>query len=107
MFGSEIEYKLPLANSLRIAIVSYNISNIELATKIQEKIMISKKKKFQIIQVEHISDLFKYQENNKEEKNKGLIDKKWINNIINFIPSVIVLNYQIKPDTNKDLEEKN
>jgi hypothetical protein len=107
MFGSEIEYKLPLANSLRIAIVSYNISNIELATKIQEKIMISKKKKFQIIQVEHISDLFKYQENNKEEKNKGLIDKKWINNIINFIPSVIVLNYQIKPDANKDLEEKN
>ena len=51
MFGSEIEYKLPLANSLRIAIVSYNISNIELATKIQEKIMISKKKNFKLFKL--------------------------------------------------------
>jgi len=45
MFGSEIEYNLPLTNSMRIAIVSYNIQNIELATKIQEKIIISNKKK--------------------------------------------------------------
>jgi hypothetical protein len=40
MFGSEEEYKIPLTNSMRVAIVSHNIQNIELATKIQENILI-------------------------------------------------------------------
>ena len=107
MFGSEIEYNLPLTNSMRIAIVSYNIQNIELATKIQEKIIISNKKKLQITHVENISDLFKYKEIPKEEVNNGLINKKWINNIINFVPSVIILNYQLQSGINRELEEKN
>ena len=107
MFGSEIEYNIPLTNSMRIAIVSYNIQNIELATKIQDKIIILNKKKLQITHVENISDLFKYKEKPKEEVSNGLINKKWINNIISFIPSVIILNYQLQSGINKELEEKN
>ena len=44
MFGSEEEYKIPLTNSMRVAIVSHNIQNIELATKIQENVLIGYKK---------------------------------------------------------------
>ena len=67
MFGSEDEYKNPLINSMRVAIVSHNIQNIELATRIQERIILGFKKKLQFTQVENITDLFKYREIPKEE----------------------------------------
>ena len=62
MFGSEEEYKIPLTNSMRVAIVSHNIQNIELATKIQEKVLIEYKKKLQFTHVDNINDLFKFRE---------------------------------------------
>ena len=107
MFGSEVEYKNPLSNSMRAAIVNYNMQNIELATKIQEKIILLNKIKFQINYVDSINDLFKYKEIYKGEISKGLINKKRINNIINFIPSVVVLYYQVKSGSNKEYEENN
>ena len=107
MFGSEDEYKNPLINSMRVAIVSHNIQNIELATRIQERIILGFKKKLQFTQVENITDLFKYREVQKEENIKGLIDKKWITNVINFIPSVIIINYQLQLGANKEPDEKN
>ena len=107
MFGNEVEYKIPLGNTMRVALINYNISNIEIATKIQEKILITNKNRFQINQVENLNDLFKYKEVNKEETNKGLINIKWINNFNNFIPSVIIVYYYIKPGSNKENEEKN
>ena len=107
MFGSEVEYKNPLSNSMRAAIVNYNMQNIELATKIQEKIILLNKIKYQINYVDNISDLFKYKEIYKGEVSKGLINKKRINNIINFIPSVVILYYHIKSGSNKEIEENN
>ena len=107
MFANELEYKIPLPNTMRVAIINFNNNNIELGTKIQEKIVITINKKFQVVLAGEISELFKYKENNKEEPNKGLIDKKWINNIIYFIPSVIILNYKIQDGVNKESEEKN
>ena len=106
MFGSEEEYKIPLTNSLRVAIVSHNIQNIELATKIQEKVLIGYKKKLQFTHVDNINDLFKFREVNKEENTNGLIDKRWISNVINFIPSVIILNFQIQSIESKESDEK-
>ena len=107
MFGNELEYKIPLPNSMRVAIINYNIKNIELATKIQEKVIITNKKKLQIVIAEKISELFKYKESLKDSSTKGLINKKWINNIINYVPSVVIINYQIKDGENKEYEEKN
>ena len=107
MFGNELEYKIPLPNSMRVAIINYNIKNIELATKIQEKVLITSKKKLQIVIAEKISELFKYKESLKDGPTKGLINKKWMNNIINYIPSVVIINYQIKDGGNKEFEEKN
>ena len=75
MFGSEEEYKIPLTNSMRVAIVSHNIQNIELATKIQEKVLIGYKKKLQFTHVDNINDLFKFRELNKEET---------INNVLSY-----------------------
>ena len=106
MFGSEEEYKIPLTNSMRVAIVSHNIQNIELATKIQENILIGYKKKLQFTHVDNINDLFKFRELNKEETNNGLIDKRWISNVINFVPSVIILNFQIQSIESKESDEK-
>ena len=106
MFGSEEEYKIPLTNSMRVAIVSHNIQNIELATKIQEKVLIGYKKKLQFTHVDNINDLFKFRELNKEETINGLIDKRWISNVINFVPSVIILNFQIKSIESKESDEK-
>ena len=107
MFGNELEYKIPLPNSMRVAIINYNIKNIELATKIQEKVLITSKKKLQIVIAEKISELFKYKELLKDGPTKGLINKKWINNIINYIPSVVIINYQIQDGENKEFEQKN
>ena len=106
MFGSEEEYKIPLTNSMRVAIVSHNIQNIELATKIQEKVLIEYKKKLQFTHVDNINDLFKFRELNKEETINGLIDKRWISNVINFVPSVIILNFQIQSIESKESDEK-
>ena len=106
MFGSEEEYKIPLTNSMRVAIVSHNIQNIELATKIQEKVLIGYKKKLQFTHVDNINDLFKFRELNKEETINGLIDKRWISNVINFVPSVIILNFQIQSIESKESDEK-
>lgn len=106
MFGSEEEYKIPLTNSMRVAIVSHNIQNIELATKIQEKVLIEYKKKLQFTHVDNINDLFKFRELNKEEIINGLIDKRWISNVINFVPSVIILNFQIQSIESKESDEK-
>ena len=107
MFGNEDEYKSPLANTMRISIINYNSQNFEVALKIQEKIIIANKKRFQVNQVESIKDLFKYKEKYKEEPYKGLINKKWINNITNCVPSVVIVYYFIKPGANKEIEEKN
>ena len=49
MFGNELEYKIPLPNSMRVAIINYNIKNIELATKIQEKVLITSKKNYKLL----------------------------------------------------------
>ena len=107
MFGNELEYKIPLPNSMRVAIINYNIKNIELATKIQEKVIITSKKKLQIVIAENIVELFKYKELINDSPTKGLINKKWMNNIINYIPSVVIINYQFNEGTNKETEEKN
>ena len=107
MFGNEDEYKIPLANTMRVGIINFNIQNLEVAIKIQEKIIIANKKRFQVNQVESIKDLFKYKEKYKEEPYKGLINQKWINNINNFVPSVVILYYFIKSGANKEIEEKN
>ena len=107
MFGNELEYKIPLPNTMRIAIINRNYKNIDIITKIQEKLMITTKKPFQIVLADNVKELFRYKQIYQKESNKGLINKKWINNIINYAPSLIILNYQINYGANKENEEKN
>ena len=107
MFGNELEYTIPLPNSMRIAIINQNYKNLEIITKIQEKILFTNKKQIQFVLVENVKKLFKYKEDKQKENNKGLMNKRWINNIINYIPSLIILNYQINSGSNKENEEKN
>ena len=106
MFGNELEYKIPLPNTMRIAIINHNYKNIDIVTKIQEKLMITTKKPFQIVLAGNVKELFRYKEIYQKETNKGLINKKWINNIINYAPSLVILNYQINYGANKENEEK-
>lgn len=108
MFENEAEYTIPLSNSLRIAIVSYNIESKQLSENIQKKIINDNKKKINFIFANNVLDLYKYKESiNAEEEDNGLLNKSWMNNVINIIPSVIIIHYQIKVGVNKEVEEKN
>ena len=108
MFENEEEYKIPLSNSLRIAIVSYNIESKQLSENIQKKVINDNKKKIDFIFANNVLDLYKYKESkNMEEEDFGLLNKSWMYNVVNIIPSVIIIHYQIKIGVNKEVEEKN
>ena len=105
MFGNEEELKNSLPNSMRIALITTNNANPDLPLKLQERIMKEKNKQFEFTFVDNAKDLFKYKEKPKDEQ-KGLIDKNWINNLKNLIPSVIILYYELQVGNNKELDEK-
>ena len=106
MFGNEEENKNTLPNSMRIALITKNNANPDLPLKIQEKVLKDKNKNLEFIFVDNIKDLFKYKEMYKDEHIKGLIDRNWINNIKNLIPSVIILYYELQNGANKEPDEK-
>ena len=106
MFGNEEENKNSLPNSMRIALLTTNNANPDLPLKIQEKILKEKNKNIEFIFVDNVKDLFKFKEIQKDENIKGLIDKNWINNLKNLIPSVIIIYYELKYGQNKESDEK-
>lgn len=107
MFGNEEENKISLPNSMRIALITTNNANPDLPLKIQEKVLKEKNKNLEFIFVDNVKDLFKYKELQKDELIKGLIDKNWINNWKNLIPTVIILYYVLQLGANKEPDEKN
>ena len=108
MFENEEDYKSHLTDCLKIAMVSYNIQSIQLSKYIEEKINKEKKKRIEYIYANKISDLYKYRENKiKEDQTKGLLNKEWMINVMNFIPSILIIHYQIEIGSNKELEERN
>ena len=106
MFGKEEENKNSLPSSMRVALITTNNTNPDLPLKIQEKILKDRNKNVEFIFVDNVKDLFKYKEFQKDENVKGLIDKNWINNIKNLIPSVIILYYELQIGANKETDEK-
>ena len=106
MFGSEEENKIALPNSMRIALITTNYANPDLPLKIQERVSKEKNKNLEFIFVDSVKDLFKYKETKPEETSKGLIDKMWINNLKNLIPSVIIFYYELLIGANKEPDEK-
>lgn len=108
MFEKEEEFTKPLSKSLKVAIFSYNIHSNQFCTNIEEKIYKETKKKLEFIYVDHISNLYKSKEELYiEEKVKGLLNKKWMYNVMNVIPSIIIIHYKIAIGDNKESEEKN
>ena len=108
MFEKEEEYIKPLSRSLKVAIISYNIQSNQLCANIEEKIFKEIKKKLEFIYMDNISNLYKSKkELYIEEKVKGLLNKKWMYNVMNVIPSVIIIHYKIIIGANKESEEKN
>ena len=108
MFEKEEEYTKPLSKSLKVALISYNTQSNQLCTNIEEKINNEIKKKLEFIYVDNISNLYKTKkELYLEEKVKGLLNKKWMYNVMNIIPSVIIIHYKITIGANKESEEKN
>ena len=108
MFEKEEEYTKPLSKSLKVAIISYNTQSNQLCTNIEEKINNEIKKKLEFIYVDNIRNLYKSKEELYiEEKVKGLLNKKWMYNVMNVIPSIIIIHYKITIGANKESEEKN
>ena len=107
MFEKEEEYVKPLSKSLKVAIISYNTQSNQLCANIEEKINNEIKKKLEFIYVDNIRNLYKYKEELYiEEKVKGLLNKKWMYNVMNVIPSIIIIHYKIAIGANKESEEK-
>ena len=117
MFEKEEEFSIPLSDCLKVGMVSYNIQSIQLSANIEEKIYKETKKRLEFIYATNIKDLYKHQEQEKEKEEKskekeeeqvnGLLSKKWMQNVMNLVPSILVIHYHIKIGANKELEEKN
>ena len=107
MFEKEEEFNIPLLDCLKVGMVSYNINSVDLSTNIEQQIYNLTKKRLEFIYTNNIADLYKHQEQTKEDEVKGLLSKQWMNNVMNCIPSIIVVHYHIKIGANKELEEKN
>ena len=107
MFGDEKELTYSIVNTMRIAIINPNTTN-DISTHIFNKLNSDIKNRIKISLIPSTSDLFKLNQNNSNESTQqiGLINKKWISDIINQIPCVILLYYYIKPGANKENEEK-
>ena len=107
MFEKEEEFNIPLLDCLKVGIISYNINSNQLTTNIEQKIYNETKKRLEFIYEENIKDLYKLQEQEKDVQINGLLNKQWMYNIMNLIPSIIIVHYHIKIGANKELEEKN
>ena len=105
MYKKEEEYKTILSNSLRVAIVSYNIESKLLSNNIQQKVINDNKKKIEFSCANNIEDLYK-KKLYIEEHDNGLLNKNWIYNVTYIIPSVFIVYYQILVGVNKENEEE-
>ena len=106
MFGNEEENKNALPDAMRIALLTKTNTNPDLPLNIQERIIKLKNKKIEFILVDNVKDLFKNINFKKDDHIKGLIDKNWINIFSNFLPSVILLYYEVQIGINKEADEK-
>lgn len=110
MFGNEEELKNSIPNTIRVAIINPNPQNNDLNQRILQKTGFDFKERLKIICASNCNDIYKDLEKLSFQKDtqasKGLINTKWIDDICNKIPALIIYYYHISNGANKSLEEK-
>jgi len=111
MFENEEELKSPLRNTMQIAVVHPNPQQNELSKKILERVTPEFKERLNFTNYSNYKDIYK--DLNKllftqeaQTFRKGLINQKWLDELYNKRPGLIMYFYFIPNGANKPLEEK-
>ena len=110
MFGDENKLLSPLHRSLKITIINSQTStgSPDLSARIIEKAGIEFKDRLKFSKTGDIKDIYKdVTPLTSDQKNKkGLLNTKWLYEICELKPSVIIYYYHVKEGVNKDQEEQ-
>ena len=110
MFGSEEDLKNAIPNSMIISIIHPTPEKIDLSQRILEKTGFDFKERlkfnFTSNYKEIYKDLYKLGAIQESQSSKGLINRKWINDLCNRRPALIIYFYHVPKGSNKSLEEK-
>ena len=111
MFSNEEDLKSPLKNTMQIAIVHPTPQQNELSKKILERVTPEFKERLKFTNYANYKDIYK--ELNKhpftqegQSFKRGLINEKWLDDLYNKRPALIIYFYFIPNGANKPLEEK-
>ena len=110
MFGSEEDLNNSIPNSMIISIIHPNPQKIDLSQKILEKTGYDFKERLKFIYTQNYKDIYKDLDSQNIEKeplsSKGIINKKWMDDLCNRRPALIIYFYQIPNGADKSSEEK-
>ena len=109
MYDNEDELNISIPRTLRISIINPLVPKIDLSKKILEKTSYEYKERVKFSLFTNIKDIYKPKKDiSLEQKtSKGLIDKKWLEDITQNMPCLIILYYHIdEKNTNLDLEQQ-
>ena len=109
MFGNEDDLKNSIPNSMRVTIIHPTPQKNDLSQRILDKTELSLKERLKFNCISNYKDIYKdldkpFQQD--QESSKGLINRKWIDDICNRRPALIIYFYHIPNGANKSLEEK-
>ena len=106
MIGNEEDLKKPIPNSMLISIIHPNPTKNDLSQRIFEKAGFDLKERLKITYVSNYKNIYDLDKKKESQTSKGLINTKWIEDVCNKNPSLIIYFYPIPNGANKSLEEK-
>ena len=110
MFGNEEELKNSIPNSMRISIINPTPQKNDLSQRILDKTGPEYKERLKFTCTSNYKDIYKDLDKLSFQKDaqtsNGLINIKWIDDLCNRRPSLIIYYHHIPNGSNKSLEEK-
>ena len=109
MYDNEDDLNITIPRILRISIVNPLVPKVDLSKKILEKTSYEYKERLKFSLFTNVKDIYKPKKDiSLEQKTtKGLIDTKWLEDVTQNWPSLIILYYHIdEKNTNLELEQQ-
>ena len=110
MFGNEEELKNSIPNSMRVSIINPTPQKNDLSQRVLNSIGFDYKERLKFTCTSNHNDIYKdidkFSFNQESQSSKGLINIKWIDDLCNRRPALIIYYYHIPKGANKSLEEK-
>jgi len=110
MFGNEEELKNSIPNSMRVSIINPTPQKNDLSQRILDKTGPEYKERLKFTCTSNYKDIYKDLDKLSFQKDgqtsNGLINRKWIDDLCNRRPALIIYYHHIPNGSNKSLEEK-